>query len=113
MPCDGTIPQGMTAEDREAEVRAAVRRLEEALASGGVQVVVGANGAVAFRGWGAADRAGVSDVCAFRRLTQAGSWPLRIALARAEGAAGRHHDRDQIAAGTHSHDGGATWNHGH
>jgi hypothetical protein len=109
MPCDYTIPEGMTIEQRKTQIEEAIDRLNKALTIGEVKVVVGANGAVAFKGWDARARNGVSDVCAYRKLMASGSSGLRTQLARAEAMAGRKVDERAVAAGYHSHDGGRTF----
>jgi hypothetical protein len=55
----------------------------------------------------------VTDVCAYRTLTASNSWALRQAVAKAEQLAGRKVSAAQVAAGTHSHDGGKTFGPGH
>lgn len=111
MACDYRVPAGMTQEQRRRQVESAVDRLNKALAVGEVKVRVGPSGSVAFVGpW---QRDGVADACAYRRLVTAGSPELRRALARAEAIAGRRVDERQVAAGTHTHDGGCTWHGGH
>jgi hypothetical protein len=102
MPCD-TVKT--LTEVQKAGHRDALKRLEAALALGTVRLVVGSQGAVAFAGW--ADRAGLTDVCAYRRLAQ--SAVLRRAAARAEVLSGRKINPQAVAAGHHSHDGGVTW----
>jgi len=72
-----------------------------------VNVAIGRTGGIAFAGW--TDKGGVSDLCAYRALTVANSAILRRAIARAEAMQGRKLDARAIAAGVHSHDGGATW----
>lgn len=109
MPCDS---KPLTQPQREAQVDA-LKRLEAALAAGGASVQVGPQGAVAFRGWTEADRSGLSDVCAYRRLLAGNSAALRRAVARAEVVAGRKVDARAVGAGIHSHDGGGSWNAGH
>ena len=104
MPCD---------QQPEATVKRALARLESALQGGQVKVTIGAAGGVAFTGWADRDREGVADLCAFRRLSAAGSWALRQAVARAEAQSGRRVNPAAIAGGVHSHDGGRTWAHGH
>lgn len=104
MVCD-TRPN-LTAQGK-ADMARALARLEAALSMGAANVVIGRNGAVAFTGWG--DRAGYSDVCAYRRLASQNSPELRRAVARAEAVAGRKIDARAVAAGMHSHDNGATW----
>jgi hypothetical protein len=105
MPCTSLS----LTEIQKREQARAIERLRAFLAKGTVSVVVGRNGAVAFKGWSAADRSGVMDLCAFRKLQALNSPELRRALARAETLAGRTVDRQAIGAGIHSHDGGATW----
>jgi hypothetical protein len=112
MPCD-TVPAGKTQAQREAEVRRALASLEAGLDTGAIRLVIGANGAVAFAGWSAADRNYVTDVCAFRKLTAAGSSTLRRVLTREQQMRGRTVNMASVAAGTHSHDGGHTWSPGH
>jgi hypothetical protein len=101
----------MTITQRKKQIDEAVDRLNKALAIGEVKVKVGPTGAIAFTGW--AERSGVSDICAYRKLLATGSPALRAALARAEAMAGRKVDARQVAAGTHSHDGGSSWHKGH
>lgn len=109
MPCD-SVPAGMTPRQREAQIKEALARLEAQLGSG-VSVVIGPDGAVAFRGW--KDRDGVADVCAFRRLTLENSFKLKQAVQRAEAQSGRRVNPQAVGAGVHSHDDGATWHPGH
>lgn len=111
MPCDTAIRPGVTVQQRKRQVQDAVNALEAAIKSKKVTVKVGPQGAVAFVG--AWERNGVTDVCAYRRLAAAGSAELRMAVARAEALAGRKVDARQVAAGTHSHDGGNSWDKGH
>lgn len=103
MPC---IPLDPTAEGAEA-ARAAIARLEAALTAGTASVVIGSQGGVAFRGWNTNN--GVSDLCAYRKLTAENSPALRKAIMRAEVFAGRKIDPQTVAQGTHSHDGGKSW----
>lgn len=110
MPC---MTQANLTPTAAQNMRAAVARLEGSLRAGTVSIVVGRNGAIAFRGWVDPERGPVSDLCAFRKLQSDNSAPLRMALARAEALAGRKADPRAVAAGTHSHDGGTTWHSGH
>lgn len=102
MPC---MSQPNLTEMQKQAQRGAIARLRAAIALGTVTVVVGRNGSIAFKGW--RDNAGVSDLCAYRVI--ANTPELRRALARAEVMSGNKLDPQAIAAGTHSHDGGATW----
>ena len=110
MPCDTT--QTLTEYQRAAQDEA-LRDLERALGLGTVRVQVGAQGAVAFEGWREEDRAGLYDLCAYRKLSATNSPELRQAVMRAEALAGNKVNEQTIAAGVHSHDGGKTWNAGH
>ena len=67
-------------------------------------------GAIAFVGpeWEGV-RSGVTDACAYRRIMATGSALARQEILRAEQLAGRTVNRQVVAAGVHSHDGGATW----
>lgn len=111
MPCDSG-PLAKSAQ-QQADMRAALKRLELMLDKGGVGVIIGENGAMYFNGWSSADRKGWSDVCAFRALSAEGSFALQTAVQRAEMMAGRKLDQNMVAAGIHSHDGGHTWHQGH
>lgn len=96
---------------RKSAIDEAVDRLERAITGGTVKVVIGANGAIAFKGLWRAD--GVADTCAYRMLTARGSTALRMAILRAEVTAGRKLNLAAVTSGTHSHDGGASWHAGH
>lgn len=109
MACMSTPRRNETLIQRAATVKAATARLEAAIARGAVSVKLSPQGAITFVGWAGAERDDVSDVCAYRLLTAAGSSVLRMAVARAEGLAGRKVNPAAIAAGVHSHDGGQTW----
>ena len=111
MACDFRIPAGMTPVQRKTQIEQAVDRLNKALEAGTVKVKVGPSRAITFVGsW---QRDGISDTCAYRKLTIAGSSALRMAVARAEALAGVKIDPKAIAAGEHSHDGGRSWHKGH
>ena len=109
MFCDTLLKPKQTVRQRAEEVRRAVARLSDALVSGRVKARVGPQGAIAFEGWDAAERDGVTDGCAFRRLMVTGSALAKAAIARAEQIAGRSVDRRVLTHGVHSHDGGHTW----
>ena len=110
MPCDTQLRPKQTIQERAAEVRKAIEILDRLLMRRLVKPVVGPQGAIAFSGWNEADRYGITDACAFRRLMVSGSALARAEIARAEQLAGRVVDRKILAAGTHSHDGGMSWN---
>ena len=64
MPC---FNQPVTPALRDQR-REALKRLQAAIGAGTVSLVVSSAGAIALRGWRDADRAGLSDVCAYREL---------------------------------------------
>ena len=106
MPCWNTM--------KVPEIATASKALDKLLESQKVTVTIGAQGAVAFKGWNAANGRGkMSDVCAYRKLMASGSFALKKAVQRAEALSGRKVSAVAVAAGTHSHDGGDTWNEGH
>lgn len=103
-----TTQTDLTQQQKTAQ-QSALRRLQDAIRAGEVTVVVGRNGALAFRGW--KDNAGISDLCAYRALMNTPE--VRRAVARAEALAGVKVSRLAIATGVHSHDGGGSWHSGH
>lgn len=113
MACDTKLKPQQTISQRADEIRTVVARLAEALTAGKVRAVVSATGAIAFAGLSEADRDGVTDACAFRRIMATGSASAKLAIQKAEMLAGRSVNRQALAHGHHSHDGGHTWHHGH
>lgn len=103
MPC---LTQPKLAPAKRNQQKEALARLEAALTSGTVSLIIGASGSIAFRGWN--QREDVSDLCAYRALSAANSPALRRAVMRAEAFGGKINQR-AIASGHHSHDGGKTW----
>lgn len=110
MPCDTARKPNQTMDQRKVEVREAISRLASLLATGRAKVVISKTGAVAFAGTDELASARVTDACAFRLILSSGSALAKAAIAKAEALAGRGANRH---AATHSHDGGATWHHGH
>lgn len=113
MPCDTKLKPRQTIRQRAAEVRKVVNQANAGLASGKVKVKVGPQGAIAFSGMTDEERDGVTDACMYRRIMATGSALAKAAIAKAEQLAGRTIDRQALAHGHHSHDGGETWHHGH
>ena len=111
MPCDTKLKAGQTIKQRADEVRTMVERLARNLAMGRVTAKVGPTGGVAFLGLTNEERNGVTDACAYRRIMATGSVLAKQAIARAEMLAGKAVDRQAVAHGHHSHDGGVTWHH--
>jgi hypothetical protein len=112
MPCDTRLKANQTIQQRADEVRRAVGRIQARLIDGRAKVVIGPQGAVAFTGIVDAERDGVTDACAYRRIMATGSALARAQIAKAEQLSGRSINRQVVGQGAHSHDGGATW-HGH
>ncbi len=113
MSCDSNLPVGVTLEQRNRQITAALARLEASLTQGRTRATIGTNGAISFAGWDGEARSGVSDLCAYRALSAANSWALRQAVVRAEAQSGRKLNPLAIGAGVHSHDGGKSWHPGH
>ena len=109
MPCETKNLNGITLNQRKQQINNALSRLENLLTNGQVTLKIGPTGSIVFAQWSAKDRDFVSDVCAYRALTNQGSRALRRALVRAQAAAGRSIDERAILSGTHSHDNGQTW----
>lgn len=109
MACDTKLKAGQTIQQRAAEVRAAVERLGARIVAGTVRVIVGRQGAVAFDGWNEQERDAVTDACALRRILATGSALAKAKIAQAEQIAGRQINKQAIAHGHHSHDGGKSW----
>lgn len=100
-----------TEAQRQAEVKQKLKALEDQLRTKSVRLGISPNGAIVFKGW--ADRGGVTDACAFRRLTSQGSFELRRAVIAAEAEGGRKVNMNAVNSGEHSHDGGKTFGPGH
>jgi hypothetical protein len=113
MPCDRKLKAGQSITQRKEEILRAVDRLQKGLAAGTVKAKIGPQGSITFVGLSEADRAGITDACAYRRIMVGGSALARAAIARAEQLSGRTIDKQVIGQGVHSHDGGRTWHDKH
>jgi len=114
MPCDTRLKAKQTLQQRAAEVKGVVAKLDALLRAGKAKVVVDKKtGAVALDGVSNEDRDGVTDACIYRRIMATGSALAKQAIARAELVAGRSVNAQAVAHGHHSHDGGKTWHAGH
>lgn len=109
MPCDTQLKPEQTITERKVEVKKAVARINAGLVSGKIKPKVSPRGGIVFEGLTTADRDGVTDACAYRRIMVEGSTLAKMAIARAETLAGRQVDKQAIGQGLHSHDGGKTW----
>jgi hypothetical protein len=114
MPCDTRLKPRQTISQRAAEVKQVVYDVNSLIAAGKVKPVIDKKtGAVAFQGLDDNLRDGVTDACVYRRLMVSGSSLTKAAISRAEQIAGRTVNKQALAEGHHSHDGGSTWHHGH
>jgi hypothetical protein len=113
MACDTQYTrEGQTLTERKEEIRTTVAKLSADLAAGRVKIAVGPQGAIAFDGW--QNRAGITDACAYRRIMATGSALAKAKIQAAELLSGRSVNKQTVANGVHSHDGGKTWGtHGH
>jgi hypothetical protein len=114
MVCDTRARvRGQTLTERKAEVKSAVDKLASMLAANRVTAKVGPQGAITFTNWANPERSFVSDACAYRMIMATGSAAAKIAIAKAEALAGRSVNKQALAQGIHSHDGGGHWHGGH
>lgn len=107
MPCDTRLRKGQKISDRIDEVRRAVEKIGQRLATGQARVKVGPQGAVAFDGLAEDERSGITDACLYRRLMAGNSALAKQRIAAAEQLAGRSVNKQAIAEGWHLH--GDTW----
>lgn len=112
MPCDSYVPKNQTPVQRKVQIEEAIDRLNKAIEAGQVTLVVDrATGAVGFKGETGLQQNGVSDACAYRKLTLKGGFAFKQALMKAEAAAGRKVNEKALDAGIHMH--GDTFHPGH
>jgi hypothetical protein len=109
MPCDTKLKPKQTIQQRATEIRAMVATLAQGLASNRIRVKIGPTGGVAFIGLTDQERDGVTDACAYRRIMATGSALAKAKIASAEALSGRTVNRQAVAQGHHTHDGGQTW----
>lgn len=109
MPCDTRLKPRQTISQRKDEVRLVQERVIAGLKSGKIKPKVDAKGGVVFTGLTDDERDGVTDGCIYRRVMVSGSQLAIQAIARAEQLAGRGVNKQLVAQGYHSHDGGSTW----
>ncbi len=106
----GFWDRDQTISERKQEVREVVKTLDGYLVRGLAKVVIDPKtGAVAFTGFPESERGGVTDSCCYRQIMSTGSSLAKAAIARAEAMSGRTINKQAIAAGIHSHDGGVTF----
>lgn len=107
MPCDTRLKAGQSITNRKDEILRTVEAVQRALVAGRVKVKIGPQGAIAFDG--IEQRNDVTDACIYRRIMVSGSALAKAEIAKAERLAGRSVNRQAVAHGAHSHDGGHTW----
>lgn len=103
MPCDRSLKAGQTLTERVAEVKTIVQKINDLMTKGAVKLKIGPTGAPVLIGLPNEVRDGVSDVCAVRRLMTTGSMKVKAMLSTAP------LNKQAMAHGHHSHDGGQTW----
>lgn len=114
MACETIMRRRQTRQQRIVEVKKVIETVDKRLANGKAKAVIDKKtGAIAFTGLDATERDDVSDACIYRKVMQSGSTAAKLAIAKAEQLAGRAVSRTALGHGVHSHDGGATWHHGH
>lgn len=109
MPCDTVRKPQQTLAQRKEEVRRRMRTIDRLIATGKIKVKVGKQGAIAFTNLADTDRDGITDACIYRMVMLSGSAAAKLAILKAEQAAGVSVNKKVVAQGIHSHDGGATW----
>lgn len=107
MACETRRRNGQSLAARQANIKRAIAALDARLKKRQARVTVGPQGAVAFAGW--AERDDITDACAYRLLMVHGSALALAEIAQAEIVAGRPVNRQALAQGVHSHDGGQSW----
>ena len=108
MPCDTRLKTNQTISQRAEEVRRVVtsRLLHGQRHRQGSRRAAGSH---RFDGIPVDERDGVTDACIYRRLMATGSGLAKAMIAKAELMAGRSINKQAVAQGVHSHDGGHTW----
>lgn len=109
MPCDTQLLPQQTMSQRMAEIRDYTTKIDTLIAQGRVKIKVGPQGAVVFVDLQTADRGRMTDGCIYRRLIATGSVKTKLAIQRAEQIAGVQINKQIVAQGIHSHNGGASW----
>lgn len=109
MPCDTRLKPRQSISQRKADIIKARQSLDRGLLTRKIKPVIGPQGGITFTGWTEDDRDGVTDACAYRQIMMHGSALARAEIARAEQMSGRTVNKQIVAQGVHSHDGGQTW----
>lgn len=109
MACETYQRKGQTLAQRKDEIRRVQEKVIAGLKSGAITAKVGPKGQVTFVGISDDERPGITDACIYRRVMVSGSQLAIQAIAKAERLAGRQVDKQMVATGHHSHDGGNTW----
>lgn len=114
MACETYRRRNQTLETRKKEVLKVVNDVNSLISAGRVKPVIDKRtGAITFQGIDPAIRDDVTDACIYRRIMVTGSSLAKAAIMQAETLAGRSVNKQALAQGVHSHDGGGTWHEGH
>lgn len=114
MVCETRRRRGQSLNERKLEVKKVIYDINSLIATGKVKPVVDRKtGAIAFQGFDENLRDDVTDACVYRQLMISGSSLTKAKIAQAEAMAGRTVNKEAVAAGIHSHDGGRTFGPGH
>lgn len=110
MACETYQRAGQSLTERKDEIRRVTEKVIAGLKSNQIGVKVDrVTGAVVFTGIAAEDRPGITDGCIYRRVLVSGSQLAIQAIQKAERLAGRSVNKQTVASGLHSHDGGSTF----
>src|SRR5690349_832609 len=100
MVCDLRLRPRQTPQQRKSDIQKAIEKLTKDIVSGKVKPTMGPNGSVSFKNWAEADRDGITDECALRRILSGNNMMAKMALAQAEQLAGR---KFNVNGGFHAH----------
>jgi hypothetical protein len=109
MPCYTQRKPNQTLTERKAEVREAIASLSKALIAGSAKLAIGPTGAPLFTGTDDLAKGRVTDNCAYRLIMATGSVLAKAKLQASIALSGKSVNKQAVAHGHHSHDGGATW----
>jgi len=114
MPCDTKLKANQTIQQRATEVKKIAAFADELIRKNRLKIIIDKKtGAIAFDGMTDSEKDGCTDACIYRRIMATGTALAKQAIARAELVAGRGVNKQALAQGVHSHDGGRSFHHGH
>jgi hypothetical protein len=110
MACETRTKRNQTLQQRADEVRQVVYDVNALIAQNKVKPVIDKKtGAITFAGLDPNLRDDVTDACIYRRIMVTGGALAKAKIAQAEALAGRTVNKQALANGVHSHDGGQSW----